>query len=376
MPQKTLSSNFLSLSGKFFECLFFLMALAMTLFMLLQSLISDFVGHYGETFFIYLFLGVCTVGSVASAIATYYWHRKEKNNRINSERIHTFLRGLIRYWLAYEISLYGFAKIFRTQFAPSYFGADIPVGNLSGFQLTWNYFGYSYTMAVIIACLQIGGSILLLFRRTTLAGVIILLPVMFNIILINQFYHIAAGAYLISVAIAICLLYLFLLRWVEIKTILFRSSANATSIWSRILGFVLKIFVVGCAFATIQSYLPAYTSSTFEGKWKVDTLIRNRKVLKDDDWLNDRHAWKNVYIEQGNIVKCSPNPYVYDERRAMEAKFTYDAKKHRMGLYITSDPEHVDSVYVSINNYNGKSMEWNTILDRDTLKLYLSKVKP
>jgi hypothetical protein len=47
--------------------------------------------------------------------------------------------------------VYGFAKILKTQFAVSYLRNDTPAGQLNGFELTWNYFGHSYWLAVIIA---------------------------------------------------------------------------------------------------------------------------------------------------------------------------------------------------------------------------------
>jgi hypothetical protein len=119
---------------------------------------------------------------------------------------------MLRYWLALEIATYGFAKILKTQFARSYIRENTPVVQLNGFELTWNYFAHSYPLAVIIGLLQIGGAILLLFRRTTLFGVVILLPIMLNIVLINLFYHIAAGAFMNSVLFTLGLLYLLLLR--------------------------------------------------------------------------------------------------------------------------------------------------------------------
>ena len=67
-------------------------------------------------------------------------------------------------------------------------------GKLAGLELTWTYFGFSHGMSAIIAFAQIGGSVLLLFRKTALLGVCLLLPVLLNIILIDIFYEIFAVA--------------------------------------------------------------------------------------------------------------------------------------------------------------------------------------
>ena len=52
--------------------------------------------------------------------------------------------------------------------------------------------------------LQLGGCLLLLYRRTRLLGVMILLPVMSNILFINVFYGINPGALNTSVFILLC----------------------------------------------------------------------------------------------------------------------------------------------------------------------------
>jgi hypothetical protein len=58
---------------------------------------------------------------------------------------------------------------------------ETPIGDLSGFWLTWTYYGFSSTMALILGWTQVAGCVLILFRATRLVGVFILLPVMVNI---------------------------------------------------------------------------------------------------------------------------------------------------------------------------------------------------
>ena len=51
--------------------------------------------------------------------------------------------GIIIFYVAYSISTYGFAKLMRTQFQPPQYILDTPAGELSGFWLTWVYYGHS-----------------------------------------------------------------------------------------------------------------------------------------------------------------------------------------------------------------------------------------
>lgn len=95
--------------------------------------------------------------------------------------------------MATVIISYAFAKIFQTQFVTQPSIYDRPVGSLNGFLLTWHYFGYSYWYSLVIAFTQIASSILLFFRRTTRAGVIIFLTFMVNILLTDFAYDIDAA---------------------------------------------------------------------------------------------------------------------------------------------------------------------------------------
>ena len=68
------------------------------------------------------------------------------------------------------------------------------MGEVSGFWLTWYYFGYSKLYGSFIPFGQIGGAVLLLFRKTTLLGVCCLLPIVTNIVLVDLSYGIDRSA--------------------------------------------------------------------------------------------------------------------------------------------------------------------------------------
>jgi hypothetical protein len=116
------------------------------------------------------------------------WYRQEIRGKADSGLRQAWFTGIIRYWLAVEIFTYGFAKISGSPFDPGYFRRDSVWNSLSGADIGWNYFIYSYAMSVILAGIQIAGSVLLLFRRTTILAIILLLPMMLNIVLIDIFY--------------------------------------------------------------------------------------------------------------------------------------------------------------------------------------------
>ena len=93
----------------------------------------------------------------------------------------------LRYSCAFMLYMYGTSKLLHFQFNLESELAPRAIGSLTGYQLTWYYFGYSRVYANILGLTQVAGATLLLFRKTTLAGALSMLPVMGNILLINIF---------------------------------------------------------------------------------------------------------------------------------------------------------------------------------------------
>jgi hypothetical protein len=110
-------------------------------------------------------------------------------------------------WIAGGLCiLYGFAKLTGAQFTVLDSELTKPMGEVSGFWLTWYYFGFSPIYGSIVALLQIVGGVLLFWPRTALLGALLLTPVIANIILIDVFYRIDIGATAVALLILGCLL--------------------------------------------------------------------------------------------------------------------------------------------------------------------------
>jgi hypothetical protein len=112
----------------------------------------------------------------------------------------------LRYFAAFLMIAYGFAKLNGAQFTILESELDKPMRDVSGFWLTWYYFGYSEFYGNFIGMVQVVAGALLLFRKTTLVAACILLTVVSNIILIDIFYAIDVGALALAVLIEASLL--------------------------------------------------------------------------------------------------------------------------------------------------------------------------
>ena len=117
---------------------------------------------------VFIFAGV-GLSLVASIIYPIIWQLQENKNPIDADIRFGLLYALIRYSVAFNLARFGWAKLLGLQFIVPASIAAQPINQLSGEWLTWYYFGHSFTFGLIVAIIQIGGSFLLLFRRTLLA---------------------------------------------------------------------------------------------------------------------------------------------------------------------------------------------------------------
>lgn len=363
---------------KFCESLLTAIALLSLLMIPLELLPPSFWMEYGQ-YFSYVLMGIVGVALVASLLYSWLWHRREKTASVNSGLRHAWMQGIIRYWLAFSIATYGFAKILKTQFQSPTYRLDMPMGDVSGFGLTWYYFGYSYTLAVIIALFQIGGSILLLYRRTTLLGAMILLPVMVNIVLINLFYEIAPGAFFNSVVYTLCLAFFLVLDSNKLKTAFWDLVDRLPPVtlnhnWVK---HGLRVIPIVAAFAMIESFLLTDKSDKIlEGTWKVEKLMRNGQEIPATAWLTDTLAWNRLYFSQGNTCAFSPNPYRYKPAESFKGEYLFDSTKNSLQVVFYRDNDKLkDTLRATVGQRTANAMKLHGVIWKDTLDMQLAKLK-
>lgn len=320
------------------------------------------------------------LGAIIGVVLFLIWNRQEKKWGHISLTLPGILQGFIRWWLAFQISLYGFAKILKTQFHSVPYRYDMPVGDLSGFSLTWFYYGYSYPLAVIIGLIQIAGSILLLFRSTTLIGVIMLLPVMVNIILINGFYHISPGAFLNSVVYTVALSYLIGLDFPRLKEAIsgYRNTLLPVKLKSPWTKNLLRITPVALALGGILFVVLDEKSDTvLYGAYQVDSFKRNEQLMPTDAWVRDSTVFSKVYFSGPQGCAFSPNPYRYKPQESLRGDYQFDEKNKQLDVvyYYGAHEDIVDSVTYTVTDHTPNRMTLKGIWNRDTLEMKLTRIR-
>jgi len=318
---------------------------------------------------------VFSVFLIASIVLSVYWHKKEKTQTIDSEKCKTWSIAVLRYWIAFQMTSFAFSKFFEVQFGISYIHKDTPLSMLSGNELTWSYFGYSYVLSFIIGIMQLGGGILLLFRRTLLLGIAILFPVMVNILLINFFYLNGVGAYITAVLTNLGLCYLLFLYKDEIRALFFSLKNIVSALPKTNLKTFGKILSIASAaiFVTYFSFFHVKVPKSLHGKWHVTSMVRNGKTIDEYAWIKDTTAWKNIYFEERNQLLYCPNPYVYIDSVSVFMKYDYDEAKKAMKV-IAYERETPDTIPVDFKQ-NKDHIYWKMVLYKDTIQMELKKVK-
>lgn len=247
---------------------------------------------------------IIAIGSMLIAGALLYiviWHYREKRQTTDTASTFAFWQGMIRFAVAFDLSMFGWQKISGGfQFFTPLAMLDEPFSALSPEWLTWSYFGRSYPMIVSIAVCQIAGAFLLLFRRTRLIGIFILLPVLVNILLIDIFYRLHPWVAIHAFVLLSAVTYLLLSEYDRLAAFFLSREGGdlpVTALKGRTKN-VLRIAVLVVPLLLIIPYLLRNRPPELHGKYVVQK-IRINNVDRTADMRCDS-VLQVVYFDLAN----------------------------------------------------------------------------
>ena len=167
-----------------------------------------------------------TISVVAAAI----WSVLDRR-RSSYPVLYAWLRFLIRLMVGASMLWYGFDKVFPIQMQPPTLGVlNEPFGQMSPDSLLWSMLGTFPAYEMICGWVEVVAGVLLLVRKTALAGALLTVFVMSNVLLFNLFFDVPVKLF----AAHLVLLALFLV--LQDATPLFRffvlnKSAEPSGIW-------------------------------------------------------------------------------------------------------------------------------------------------
>ena len=257
----------------------------------------------------------------------------------------------------------------------------MPVLELDGRFLTWYWFYFSRPLVLIIAFVEIIGSVLLLFRRYTLLGAFILLPVLVNITLTDYFYNIGDFVFKVSFFLSSGLIYLILLHWEKLLQLFFNKVDRLPKISNVLLSNLLRLAIIILAFLSNLQWVTPWKKERFDtllqGKWKVDDQIINGKPIQAHAWEKDTSViiWSTLYIEDGYCT-ISTHPYYFDPKKAKFTTYTYNASKRTLQIKFSEEKGKEEIFNATVDSLIGDKMIIKGILASDTMILKLTRVKP
>jgi|TARA_B110000879_G_scaffold206268_1_gene287988 hypothetical protein len=155
------------------------------------------------------------------------------------------------------LNIYALSKIFGGQF---YMQGKLPLevaettlGDASSFSLAWTFMGHSYFYVLFVGITQLIGAWFLLWNKTKLLGVLILIPIMINIIIFDIIFLDVYPA-LANAIIVFSMLLLVLIFNMEILIKIFQVLINSATtsnvpIKRRFLIIGITIIVISLIFA-------------------------------------------------------------------------------------------------------------------------------
>jgi len=154
---------------------------------------------------------------VLALLATAFWSGLDRK-RPNYATLARFALVQARFFLAAAMMWYGWAKVFKAQFPdPGLVRMLQPIGELSPMGLIWTFMGYSAGYTILAGIAEVVGGALILFRRTTTLGALILTGVMGNVVAMNLFYDVPVKIY--AIHLFLIALGLLLLDWRQLTAI-------------------------------------------------------------------------------------------------------------------------------------------------------------
>jgi uncharacterized membrane protein YphA (DoxX/SURF4 family) len=303
---------------------------------------------------------------VLALLATLVWTAVDRR-RVQYEKLDEWLRVYLRYNLALTMLGYGFAKVFHTQF-PFPHGDRLltPYGNSSPMGLLWTFMGYSTAYNVFTGGAEVLGGVLLLFRRTTTLGALVVIGVMSNVVMLNFCYDVPVKLFSSHLLVMALLLTMPDLQRLANVFVLNRPAAPVVfprhfeRKWLERARIAAKVLLVGTTVVMgvigqmeARRMISEGTGMPIQGIYEVETFRRDGQEVPP--LLTETSRWRRVFFNRFGSIIIRP---VDDTSKFFRVQI--DAEKKSIALtprnpadakvtlsYGSPDPEHlvIEGVY-------------------------------
>ena len=301
------------------------------------------------------------------------WTITHRKKTVHKKLIYWF-QVILRIFLFLAMTLYGLAKIFKGQFAdPSLELLIQPVGEMSPMGLAWTFMGHSIAYNIFIGFAEILGGTLLLYRRTTTLGSMIVIGVMTNVSMMNFTYDIPVKLFSIQlILIASVLLIADSRRVMDVflknkatEKVIYYSATIGTTLKKLISGLkvlvltLLTVAIIIQCFVRFKATDQLKVKSELYGIWESQLFIKNKDTLPP--LLTDSYRWRYLIV---NYKGKSAVKKMNDSIDRYQFKINKEQKEVVFKRGIDSIPHRFSYTLI-----NPEYLKLRGVLDKDTLSI-------
>ena len=318
------------------------------------------------------------VGIILSILSCLIWTISDRG-RQSYDKLFYWFTLILRIFLVGAMFLYGFVKVFQIQFQPPTFLQLLqPLGEFSPMGLAWTYMGFSKAFGMFAGIMEILGGILLIWRRTSTLGALIIIGVMTQVAMMNFSFDIPVK--LFSIHIILMAGVLFMTDIKRFTNVFIKNKATASyefyyphpSIERRKGIATLKKILVPTLLiiASILGYLGELNVSdvnhrpSFYGVWEVEYFIQDSDTL--EPLITDENRWHYLVIQRkGSAVTKSMTNKInrYD--------FIVDTTAQKISM--SKQNKATDSLNISYNLTEGKYLHLQGLMHGSYYDIQLTK---
>jgi hypothetical protein len=324
-----------------------------------------------------------TVYLLLSILACVLWTIFDRKRSDYNKLLYWFSQALVMI-LCSIVFIYGIIKAIPVQMSfPSFISLQTPVGEMSPFDLIWITFGYGTPYQVFGGILEVLAAILILFRRTRIVGLVILIPLMVNIIMLNYTYQIGV----LTLSFYILLVALFLLApyipqiirffFVQQPVILAHHEYVPGRNYKTIVLKTIGILFIGTSFIlNLQSSYDRYMRVADTNRSRQYSLVKNYVINNDTLKLieNDTLCWRiwSERVTNGkNMVTITTMKPGFSKTYVIER----DSTKQMLTLHPFNQP---DSTPLNFNYTAISKAHWRLdgVIQKNNIQVDLQKINP
>jgi uncharacterized membrane protein YphA (DoxX/SURF4 family) len=313
---------------------------------------------------------------VLSFLSCMIWSFMDKRRK-NYDQLQYWFIVVVSYYLSLQLLVYGFDKIFKRQFyLPEPNILFTTVGNTYPDTLYWSTMGISRSYSMFLGISELVAAVLLLFRRSRLAGALLSFSIMVNVVAVNFSFNIDVKIYscfllLLSIAVA----------WPDAGRLfrfLFVQKPVAEKIpgpydykKGKLFGWAKAIIIGYMFFSVLSIYTKAHDFNddnfrrpVFHGAYDIPLFIRNSDTLPP--LITDAYRWRRLFIHRRGYLIAQ---FMNDEMK----DYTFSADTINHEWHIVPEAYNIPSVF-SYVQLGDSTILLSGIVEGDTLQMQLNKI--